>query len=98
MKQIFKQVKLYIYEKKSEITYIDSIKAKSFDEFVLITVKGDFDYDRINETWQNIFKGKKLIIIPDGMDIEFYGVGIKEDDDRPTSSELQHEETIKEIT
>lgn len=92
-------VKLYIYEDRGDVTYIDSIEAESFDEFVLVKVEDGLareEYEQMHEQFVNIFPNKKMIIMPASMNISFHGVRV-EDDDRPFDSELQHETPTTEI-
>lgn len=78
-------VKLKVYQFESELTYIDTIEAKDFGDFMIVTINfEEQDFESILYHFKDTFPEKKILIIPQGMDVAFYG--IKEDDDRPTDS------------
>lgn len=77
MSGMSKPVKLQIYEFGFEEIVIDSIKAKSFDDFILIEVEADSPF-AMNEMAESISrvlasKGKEIIIVPKSAEIGFYG-------------------------
>lgn len=98
----YKHVKLYIYEDAGDKTYIDTIEATSFDEFVLIKVKDEFDsfdLDHIKENFAQLFQGKRVVVVPAHLDISFYGIEkIEDDDSRLIDRELQHEGSSQETS
>jgi hypothetical protein len=78
-----KSVKLYICEDQPNETIIESFQAKEWDDFVLITFSGDprlIDMEGISETLNQTFKDKKILLMPEELNLKFYGVREEQDE------------------
>ena len=79
------RVKLYTYEKLPNETVIESFEAKCWDDFVLVQMPLDRNdeagmwslYDNFEKCWP----GKKIVLVPDTVDIHFYGVRLEEQEE-----------------
>lgn len=93
-------VKLKVYQYEPEAIYIDTIEAKSFDDFMIVTLDrfDHQDYESILFNLKENFPDKKILIIPDGMNIAFYGIKEDNDDNGLTDSQLQHKESAEETS
>lgn len=91
-------VKLKVYQFESEAIYIDTIEARDFGDFLIATLNNfdEIDFESVIHHLKDNFPDKKILVIPQGMDIAFYG--IREDDDRRTDSQLQHEGSAEETS
>lgn len=74
-----KLVKLYVYEDRGEETLVDSYEAKSFDDFVLITIGSTVtvdEVDDIHKVLSPIFDNtdKRVLLVPEHLDLKIYGV------------------------
>lgn len=70
-------VKLYVYQKEGEKTYVDSFERESFDDFILVT--GDFNQsnqEEIEDIYNKIKTefDKTVLMIDKQADISFYGI------------------------
>ena len=79
------KVKLYFYEHlPNKNTIIDSFEAKEWDDFVLVlfnpTAIDSPEIEALSLQCNDMFPGKKVLLIPNNLDIEFYGVETKEDE------------------
>lgn len=92
-------VKLYVYELMGETVVIDKIEGKAYDDFVIVTVKNYEDFseeDMASVAKQFNEKLNKIVLFTtEAAELAFYGLE-EEDESRPTSGQLQHEEEAEE--
>lgn len=72
------QVKLLVYEMHDKEIIVDSIKARSFDDFILVEVDNSLNMmeieaimETINQTFSEV--DKQVLVVPRGAEIGFYG-------------------------
>ena len=73
------RVKLYTYQHEPNETIIDTYQAESWEDFLIIHLKAKVTQQEIAALQVNIkeaevWRNKHVIIMPEGMDIEFYGI------------------------
>jgi len=77
--------KLYAYLYESERIVVDSFEADDWGDFMIVRIKGLGDdayhvYEEARQAIQELAPGKKFVIVPDGLEIEFYGVEVEDAD------------------
>jgi len=73
------RVKLYTYQHETEETIIDSYQAETWDNFLIIHLKGSVTQQEISTLRANVqaeerWRNKHVIVMSEGRDIEFYGI------------------------
>lgn len=82
-----KKVKLQLYQMKSiKEVILDSVVAETFDDFIIAKVTSPNLGDELMAQVQLAFAetGKKVIVVPLEMEIEFYGFELDEDNNSAT--------------
>ena len=72
------KVKLVIYTRYEGSTQIDEFEAQDWGEFVIAKVSEDhFTHERAQEfadTLSSVMPGKKVVVVPDSVVVELFGV------------------------
>lgn len=92
------RVKLYTYQHEPNETIVDTYQAESWEDFLIIHLKAKVTQQEIAALQANIkeaqrWQNKHVIIMPEGMDIEFYGITDSKSVDEPihrVGSAAQH--------
>lgn len=75
-----------IYRHTATETIIETCSAKTWDDFTIVTIDAPNLTAESFEQLQDIFSeyskhmNKEVVLVPKGVDIEFYGVEVDEDD------------------
>jgi hypothetical protein len=70
------RVKLYVYEKHGKETIINSVTGEDWDDFILVRLdvsRDPYEQESLFQQFSEYFPNKKLVIVPNTVDIEFYG-------------------------
>lgn len=75
-------VKLQVYQRQENQTFIDEFEANDFEDFILVAI--DFsttDIDAIRDIHSKLEEtGKTVLVIDKNLDISFYGI-VQDDTD-----------------
>lgn len=83
------KVKLCIYLHEPNTTWIDSVPAKEWDDFIIVSVDTELMNDSRGQLAELLSEygkrtNKQVIVLPRGANIDFYGV--KLDDESPENT------------